>query len=247
MIHGTIAGRRLRTAGLAAAAAAASMIGGCKYFGLGLYAIMAEQTRTEKADYDLKPAAERGDTMVIRVWTDSAIAWNHERAPLHLAQTIRSMLHSKDPESGADSPLLKLKIVDPRLVERYLQSRPDGGDSVSARELSDRFRAKIVLDISLEEYTIKAPDSEELFQGRLVGVVNLYDFNKGEESQLPVGKRRVTVSFPDRPGDVQGSEDSEFKILAVTRALFAEKVFNKVHDREVPLKPDLKEQYRNRD
>lgn len=241
-----------RTAKIRAGAWAAGLVlglsavtaAGCNLFGIGMYALMAEQTKTEKAEVDLRPASVAGKRLVIRVWADSSISWNHDNATLYLAAAIRERMLAVVPDTGKPGPLSGLKISDPRRVEDYLRSRPDGGDSVSPVELARRFKADIVLDVALEEYTTQAPGTDELFQGRIAGSVNLYDFGKGEDSLLPVSKRRVAVSVPDTPIDVRGGQSSELLIWNLTRAKFAEQVVNKFHDREVEMSPHPREQFR---
>lgn len=211
-----------------ALAAAALLCSGCNLFGLGLYAIMAEKTRVVKAIYDLKPAAEKGRVMVIRVWADPAIAGEHPYATLRTAKGLRAAFLKPE------SPLAKLRIKRPESVEFFQQSQ-GGSDSLTPDEFAEHFKADIVLDVVLEEYTNLAPGSQDLFQGRITAHLGLYEFSKGEDNQLPVDKRRLEVVFPDKPIDLRGGETTQETIRAELHRRFSDKVFRKFHDHEVPL------------
>jgi hypothetical protein len=216
--------RGLRAAlALAALAAASGLCGGCQFIGFTLYALKAEEKEVIKPDYNLKPAAERKATMLIRVWADPIIEMEHERACHDIALAIRGTLLQKD------SPLKGLQIKKIEAVEQYIASRRDGS-TLSPEQLSAHFDCDVVMDVSLTQYSILAPDSTELFQARIDAEIGVYDFTKSRQNLMPAEKRRVHVEFPREPADIKG--DSEWRFWSVARGMFADKIYKKLHQYE---------------
>jgi len=128
--------------------------------------------------------SEKGKTVAIICYAPKALKWDNEAVDVEVARAVAIRFNEH-----------KIRVFDPDRVQAWLDQNPDY-DKVT--ELAAAYKLDYVVHIDIKDYSLFAPASSDLYQGRCDAVVNVFKMNEEKTDGDLVYTTEIRSRFPSR-------------------------------------------------
>jgi hypothetical protein len=190
--------RRLRSTGsrllpLVAVAGLLLLQSGCNLVMLVSYLIHGPPT--VEPDFHKRTGlwlSETGKTTGIICYAPKALKWDNESVDSEVARAVAIQFNRH-----------KIRVFNPDLVDTWVDQNPNY-DKVT--ELGTAYKLDYVVHIDIKDYSLFAPNSSDLYQGRCDAVINVFKMNEDKTDGELIYTTEIRSRFPSR------SEKSVYEI-----------------------------------
>ncbi len=212
---------RLELAGAVLAAVIGLVAGGCgpaRYFAyLAAPELPGKTVPAEFSDLD-------GHRVVIVIFADQRVQYEHPRARLTLAAAIRAEMKER---------LKGVSVTDPAKVWQY-QNDHAAWEMVERSELAKQFGADYVLYVALLEYATREVGSVNLYRGRITAECSLYQAGMSDQEGRVWHCDRLAVVYPES-GPSGIPDETDRTVRQEAERLLADALVKKFYDHKEPV------------
>jgi hypothetical protein len=206
---------------LLSAVLSAGVLSGCNILGPLMYIFAPEQKDKFAAEYKDLP----GHSVAVMIFADYKTLCSYPKVESDLMAGIRSELEDQ-------KHLKNVKMIDASKVIKFQDEHLDW-TTMDKTEIGKELDADYVLVVSLVEFTMHDPDSENQLRGRIVGEPKLYQTIKPEKDCCVWETPEVRVIYPKTGSIGELSETGQDdKVRFPTEKAFAEALVKKFYKHE---------------
>lgn len=127
---------------------------------------------------------ESGKTTAVICYAPKRLKWDNENVDAQVAQAVAYQFRNH-----------KIATFDPDRVSDWVDQNPDY-DKVT--ELGTEFKLDYVVHIDIKDYSLFAPQSSDLYQGRCEAIINVFKMNEDKSDGELIYTTEVNSKFPTR-------------------------------------------------
>jgi hypothetical protein len=157
-----------------------------------------QETKTVKPEF----TGLENHTVAVVIFASQSVQYDYPAARLELSMLISTQLGGN---------IKKCTVVDPMRVNKYLDERFQW-DSLPKTKIGKDLGADYVLFVTLVEYTLREPESANLFRGRIAAEAALYQTSLPEDRSRVWSCDDLRVTYPkENLNGVVAEDDSEVR------------------------------------
>lgn len=182
----------------------------------------AIQTAPKTEEVPAKYQQLKNQTALVYVWAPPEVLWDYPKIRLNLAAYVSEYLRQH---------VEGIEVINYYRVEAYIEKQ--NAFEIDPVELGEHFRADVVLQLDMYNFSIRDPGRAHLYRGRLASSVAVHDLTSPEEPER-LQLEDVEVTYPEEQS-IGFSNVRPEQVRQATYELFAVEVGKKFHDYEKPL------------